>query len=374
MFITLPTKIFGLDISDLSLKAVQLKKIKNNNYIQAINSVKVPSGLINEGVIQDKKKVAQLISKLVKTSTNKFTSNYAVVSLPEPKTFIKVIQIPKKESQKHRVRDLIKKELPRHVPINIDEVQIDWQEVENNHQYRKFLVGAVPTTIINDLVETCNMAKINIMALEVEAQAIERCIMPQKRYIVDNNSWWNKIIKRGQQEKNKINNQEKNNPKIILDLGATRTSIILIDKGVIQFANSIDNISGEKLTKKIAKEKNLTYNEAEKAKIICGSNSKKCKGEILDIIVESINELAKEIINADNFYQDHFGEDTNNIEILLCGGGANLFGIEKMLSEKLKRKVLIAEPTINLKIKPTKKINNIYSYTTAIGLSLRDYF
>ncbi len=372
MFITLPTKIFGLDISDLSLKAVQLKKIKNNKYIQAINDIKVPAGLINEGTIQDKQKVAQLIKKLIKTSNNKFTSNYAVVSLPEPKTFIKVIQIPKKDSKKHRVRDLIKEELPRHVPINIDEVQIDWQEVENNHQYRKFLVGAVPTAIINDLVETCKMADINVVALEVEAQAIERCIIPQKKYPVKNNFWFSKIIKK---EKEKtIQDFKKNNPKIILDLGATRTSIILIDKGVIQFANSIDNISGEKLTMKIAKEKNLKYDEAEKAKIICGSNPKKCKGEILNIIIESINELAKEIINANNFYQDHFGKDTNNIEILLCGGGANLSGIDKMLSEKLKREVNVAVPTTNLKSETLKQVNNIHSYTTAIGLSLRNYF
>ena len=61
MLNTPPTKIFGLDISDLSLKAVQIKKKKGVSYIQSINSISVPPGLIVEGVIQDKKKVAQLI-------------------------------------------------------------------------------------------------------------------------------------------------------------------------------------------------------------------------------------------------------------------------------------------------------------------------
>jgi len=371
MLITSPTKTFGLDISDLSLKAVQLKRVKNINYIQAINSIRVQPGLIIEGVIQDQKKIAQLIKKLIEKSPNKFTSSYAVVSLPEPKTFIKVIQISKSAAQKNKIRDLIKEELPRHVPINIEEIQIDWQEVENNNKYRKFLVGAVPTTIVNALVETCKIARINITALEVEAQAIERCIISQKQFKATEVSWVGKIFKH--QDKNKTNLEENKCPKIVLDLGATRTSIILIDKGIIQFANSIDNISGEKLTKRIAKEKNLKYEEAEKAKLICGTDPKKCKGETLNIITESINDLAKEIINANTFYQDHFGKDTNNIEIVLCGGGANLSGIDKILKEKLKRKVTIADPTININGAGIKQLGNIHSYTTAIGLALRNY-
>lgn len=371
MFITTPNKIFGLDISDLSLKAVELKEIKNNNYIQAINSIKIQPGLIIEGVIQDKKKVAQLINKLINKATDKFTSKYAVVSLPEPKTFIKVIKIPKRDIKKHQIHDLIKTELPRHVPINIDEVQIDWQEVGSDNKYRKFLVGVVPTLIVDNLVETCKMANIEIVALEVEAQAIKRCIFPQKHNQQTPTPWLNRVI-RHQKEKQNKKLIKTEYPKIVLDLGATRTSIILIDGGIIQFANSIDNISGEKLTKKIAEEKGLKYAEAEKAKIICGTDPKKCKGETLNIITKTINELAQEIINANNFYQDHFGKDTNDIEIILCGGGANLKGADKILTAKLKRKVVTADPTINLNKLEKQNINNIYSYTTAIGLALRN--
>lgn len=338
----------GLDISDLSLKAVQIQKKARINTIRALNWQAVPAGLIEEGVIKDEDKIAKLIRRVIEKSTDKFTTQYAAISLPEPKTFIKLIDIASKKIEGHKIRDLIRKELPRHIPIDINEMQIDWQEVNNGHKYRKFLVAAVPKTIVEEYVKVCNMAGIEVVALEVEAQAIERAILPR------------------------VKNKDSEGVKIILDLGASRTSIILLDRGMIQFANSIANLSGEKITEKIMEKKNLSHDKAEKAKLICGSSPKKCKGVILEIINEAIDELVKEIINAINFYQDHFAGQTKDLQIILCGGGANMNNIDKTLEEKLKRKIVIADPLANISSELPKKVGNIEAYTTAIGLALRN--
>ena len=159
---------------------------------------------------------------------------------------------------------------------------------------------------------------------------------------------------------------------MIVDLGASRTGLIVVDNGLIQFANSLAHISGKSITERISRKKSLSLIEAEKAKLICGSNPKKCKGIILDVIEDAINELIGEIIGALEFYENHFSKSTENMEIVLCGGGANLSGLDVAIKEKLRRNVLIADPLINTSNKLPRNVKNIASYTTAIGLALRN--
>ncbi len=367
-FITSPNKILGLDISELSLKAVQIKKSRGKKFIQAMNSIKLPAGLIDEGVIKDHPKVAGLIKKLIGGAQNKFSTKYCGVCLPEPKTFIKVVEIPYKETQKQKVQEIIMAELPRHMPVSMEEAQIDWQEVGNDHKQRKFLVGAVDRQIADDYVRVCEMAGLKVAALEVEAQAIVKSITAERGGGKHRTNWIDKLKKKEMVSEVKADDS----PKIILDLGATRTGLILMDHRVIQFANSLANISGEKITNRIMEEKKLSYGQAEKTKVLCGINPKKCRGAVMTIINEAIENLLKEIIDADNFYQTHFGQETHSIEIILSGGGAHLSGIDSVLAEKTKRKVSVANPLINLEETLPKKVANVSAYTTAIGLALRN--
>jgi type IV pilus assembly protein PilM len=367
-FITSPEKILGLDISELSLKVVQIKKRKGKKNIQAMNSINVPAGLIEEGVIKDQAKLAKLIKKLIKNAATKFTTKYAVVCLPEPKTFLKVIEVANKEIDQRSTKEIIMDELPRHMPVSMEEAQIDWQEINGSQKQRKFLIGAVPSSVANEYIKVCQMAGLKVVALEIEAQAITRCILTEP------SSAGQGLAKLSWRSKNKKDaTADYDRPKIILDLGATRTGLILVDHGIIQLTSSLSQISGEKITSKIMIEKKLSYSQAEKAKIICGINPRKCRGAVLAIIKNTVDDLLKQIINADNFYQDHFGQETHDIEIILSGGGAHLSNIDKFLEASMKRNVSVANPLLNLEDILPKKVKNLSAYTTAIGLALRNY-
>lgn len=370
-FVASPNKILGLDISELSLKAVQIKKKKGRREIQALSSSRVPAGLIEEGVIKDRKKVAKIISQLVGGKQGKFTTKYAVITLPEPKTFIKVIEVADKQITEHKPREVIMRELPRHMPLTMEEVQVDWQEIGRVRGRRRYLVGAVDKAIADDYTAVCEMAGLEVVALEVEAQAIVRTIFPENKKAMGGRGWWDGWPwKKQEKDQGRIDKLE---AKIILDMGATRTGLMVMDKGIIQFVNSLADISGEKITKKIMQGKKLSFAQAEKAKIICGMSPKKCRGAVQEIIKAAIDELAREIINADEFYQTHFGQETHEIEIVLTGGGAELAGIVETLQQKLKRSVSKGDPLANVNKALPRKINNLPAYTTAIGLALRNY-
>lgn len=380
MFITSPKKSFGLDISDLSIKAVEIEQQGSKRYIKAMKSTVIPDGLISDGVIQDEKKVAKIIRKLVETG-EKINTQYAVVSLPETKTFIKVIEITENEENRKSASELIKEELPKHMPISVEQAHLDWQPVYDQPKKKKFLVGAVEEEIADSYVRLCHQAGLEIVALEIEAEAIMRAItrMPSRYGVIQklmgriNGGEKNENKNEGKKKKRKAEESGESAPKIIVDLGAHRAGLILAENGIIQFSNSLQNISGKMITEIIAQKKNLTFAEAEKVKLICGSNPKKCRGAVLETVQSMLDEIAREIINAIEFYQTHFKRQAD-IEVILVGGGANMSGIEKTLQDKLKRPVSIGRPLINVEIgQKGEKHKNILAYTTAIGLALRRF-
>lgn len=363
-FITSPTKILGLDASDLSIKALQLEQKHGAYEIRAWNSFNLPKGLIEEGVIKDFDKTAQAIRNVIETSKNKFTTKYAVLSLPETKTFIKVIEVPRKNGS---TREIIEKELPRHVPVDLNEIELDWQEVADTPKKRKFLIGIVPKKIADDYVKVAEMAGLSPVALEIEAQAIVRSIIKSNHN--NNGTWWKKVVNNKLEQNCKKTRQ---NPILIVDLGATRTSLILINNGVIQFTNSLSHISGELITANIAEIMKLPYKDAEKLKKICGDSPKKCKGKVRDIIKKMISSLAEEVKNAEIFYESHFSESTRGMELLLCSGGSNLIEVDKDIGAMVNRQAFVANPLINIKHNmKTDEQKNFLPYTTAIGLALR---
>jgi type IV pilus assembly protein PilM len=325
-----------------------------------------------EGMIKDQEKVAALIKELIgKGKENHFSTKYAVMSLPETKTFIKVIEIQQEEDDKESIRSILQRELPRHVPIEMAEAQIDWQEMSGNGKTRKFLIGAVEKTVADEYVKVAELAGLEVAALEIEAQAIVRSVLPVDKRKEEGGFF---KLKRKPEKNNLEKINAPNGPKIILDMGATRTSLIMFDQETIQFTNSFPNISGRKITEKIVAKTKLPFGEAEKAKIICGINPKKCKGAILEIIKDTIDELIKEVVNAEEFYQTHFGGGAGKTEIILCGGGSNLSNLAFTLKDKTKREITIADPLINTAGLASKEgIKDILSHTTSIGLALRNY-
>ena len=157
-----------------------------------------------------------------------------------------------------------------------------------------------------------------------------------------------------------------------MDLGATRSSFIIYDHGVIQFSLSLA-FAGQEVTEKISNAMNLELAEAEKMKKECGLDPKKCKGNLKSALEGSLNELADKITQAIQFYKMHFPEKNPLTGIRLCGGGANLPALENYLSAKLKLKVRKANPWVNLFPAGQLPMDEEHSllYATAIGLAIR---
>jgi Tfp pilus assembly PilM family ATPase len=86
----------GLDISDTSLKLVQLKKKGSKIKIQAMGRVELPIGTIEKGEIKNQRSFLESLEKLItKPKFGNINNNEIVACLPESKTYIELIKVAK---------------------------------------------------------------------------------------------------------------------------------------------------------------------------------------------------------------------------------------------------------------------------------------
>lgn len=75
-------KFLAVDISDLAVKVLELEKNGNTDKIRSFSSFDIPAGMIEDGRILEKEKVAEIIKKAIKNAGPKKISTKKVVCSP----------------------------------------------------------------------------------------------------------------------------------------------------------------------------------------------------------------------------------------------------------------------------------------------------
>lgn len=355
---------FGLDISDLSLKLIKLKKKGKFLDLASVGQSKIEPGIVEGGEIKEEGALIELIKKsLEKIQGEKLKTKYVIASLPEEKGFLEVIQMPKMKEEE--LAQAIYFEAENYVPLPIKEVYLDYRIVPplyNHLDHLDVLIAASPKKIINSYVDCLKKAGLIPLALEIESLAVARALVKDEKSLT---------------------------PILLIDLGEVRTSLIIFAGSSLRFTTSLP-ISGQKFTEIIAKTLKITKEKAEEMKIKYGiKNSREEKArEIFEATIPILTDLVEQIQKYIDYYQAHAGHEhlppngKTVSYVLLCGGGANLKGLPEFLSSQLKLPVKCGNPWVNILAKPeegTKLLAHERSlaFTCALGLALRgtkDYF
>lgn len=368
-FLTLKPEAFGLDIADSSLKIIKLKKRGKFLGLASFGGARIKPGIIEKGEIKDKDALAKIIKEAVsKVKGEKIKTKYVVISLPEEKAFLQVIQMPLIGEEE--LKKAVYFEAENYIPLPIEGVYLDFQIVKpiSNHlDHLDILITALPKDIVDPYVFCLKKAGLIPKILEIESQAIARAL---------------------------IRDEVSPYPLLLIDLGATRTSFNIFSGYSVRFTSSVP-ISSQKFTEAISKNLEISLAEAENLKIKYGLERKqrlkiksKTKKEIEGKrIFEAIAPLLKDLVEKIKTYltyyhthvhHEHLPLNSKEIEkILLCGGGANVKGLTDFLSFELKIPVELGNPWVNILPEPLKEVPELsyeksLSYTTALGLALRE--
>lgn len=359
----------GLDISPLSLKLVQFNKKRGKIRIQALDKIDLPSGLIVGGEIKNKPELIKILKEFIaKPKYGRVTSDRAIVCLPETRTFVKLIEV---ERGPNNLSDIMEAEIEKNVPMLMDEIYYDWQVIERRKDSYSVLIGAAPRKIVDEYNVLFNEVELLVEAMEIEPLSLTRSLLKEESPGFA-----------GGYDKNYI----------LIDMGATRTSLVFYSRNTILFTISLA-ISGEKITNDIAETLKITREQAEKAKVLCGLDEERAEGVIGKILFQTITELNAKINEGIKYYENYYSARGPLSQIILCGGGANIRGIAQIISQAAKIGTQKGDSLINLN-EPDKALElfgKIFSgssevdsqntprdhsliFTTAIGLGLRGLF
>jgi type IV pilus assembly protein PilM len=369
-FLKLKTEAFGLDISDLSLKIIKLKKTKRGLELASFGKKEIKPGIIKDGKIIREEELTETIKGAFKEiGGQKLKTKYVIASLPEEKAFFQVIQMPK--VAKEDLRSAVIFEAENYIPMPIEKVYLDFQTIipiKDHLDHLDVLVAAIPKDDVDPYLSSLKKAGLEPKTLEVESLAISRAL---------------------------IKDETTNSSVLLIDFGATRTSFIIFSGRSLRFTSSI-SVSSVNFTEIISKSLGIDLVKAEKLKIKYGLEEKikqksrskekeeikKERSRIFESLVPAIVDLTQQIKKHLHYYQthdfhEHLPSKNNSVsKILLCGGGSTLNGLAELLSSELKLPVEIGNPWINI-LKEGKKetkqlsFNESQSYTTALGLAIR---
>lgn len=351
-FLNTNLKAFGLDLSDLSVKAANLRKKRKALDLSCLDQALIPRGLIKQGKVRKEKELIEFLkSFLSEIRKESFKTNYVVASLPEEKSFLKIIKMPPMDPQK--AKESVKFEIENYIPLSADQVYLDSQIVssaERSKDHLELLVLAIPKEIVDSYLNVLKQSGFQPVALESESLAISRAL---------------------------IKKEKTKQSVLLVDLGATKTTFIAYSNSFPRFTYSIPVSSGG-LTEAISKNLEVNEEKAERMKLKYGLKRKTdTQKKVFEALIPSLVDLSEQLKKYMDYYRTHGSPEKRGIQkVLLSGGGANLWGLTEFLSAQLKAEVKIGDPLVHFPSKSVKNLPNItpeksLAYTAAIGLALR---
>lgn len=336
---------FGLDVSTSSIKIMLLDKAGLGVKVKGFSEIALPKGLILADGISDKKMFSHLFKQaMYKTQFGKIDTSYAVVSLPESKSFVRVIQIPVMSDKE--AESAVPFEAESFIPMPIDQVYLDWQKLSVVGDKMNILIIASPKEFVDKFLSALDELAIKPVALEVESQSCHRSVV----------------------------GESSTDTVLIADINSMRTSLIMVEDGKLQFTSSVP-VAGSQFTESIARTLGVSSTKAEDIKRKVGLKNTPDYPNVKLALLPVLNNLSAEIRTILKFHNEH--SDRKVGRIILTGGSAKLANLPESLAQDFadfpELKVELANPWANLSGLKEPPINSIEAlgFTTAIGLSMR---
>lgn len=372
--LTLKSVAAGVDLTDFYLRIVKLKRQGHDFDLASFGEQPVPAGLFEDGEIKNETELVKVIRQAVtKIKGEKLKTDKVIISLPEEKCFLRIIQFPKMA-----LEDLAKAipfEAENHIPLPLKELYLDFEVIEplvDHLDHFDILLVASPRKIIDSYLRVFKAASLAPLAFEPESLAISRAL---------------------------VKHEMTTEPILLVDFDTYRTNLVVFAGRSVRFTSSLQTGS-KNLIDVLVQGLNVTVREAERIKKEVGIGAQtgtrliektgdyEFEREIINderirnILAPSLSPLVTEVKDFLDFYYSHTGHEHLLLarqgvkRVLLSGDGAHLKGLTHFLAKELGISVALANPWVNILPDAESRVPEEYlqrslSYATALGLALR---
>lgn len=344
--------MLGLDISSTTVKLLELSRSGRRYKVESLAIEALPDDAVSEKNIQDTEAVGECIQKALKKSGSKVKN--AAVAVAGSAVITKVITMPANLADNDsELESQIEMEADQYIPYPLEEINLDFEVIgpsADNPETIDVLLAASRSENIEARTEALEIAGLKPKIVDVEAYTIEKSSSLIAEQIGENED--NRII-------------------AVIDIGATMTSLNVIEDGNLVYTRE-QSFGGKQLTEEIMRRYGLSYEEAGRLKKT---------GGLPDNYIPEVLEPFKETIaqQVGRFLQFFYtaGQHSNVSVIALAGGCASIPGIDELIEGQLEIKTVIANPFANMslssKVNPQSLSNDAPSLMIACGLAMRSF-
>jgi type IV pilus assembly protein PilM len=302
MFLSSSDKsIVGVDIGSSSIKLVGLTRTKRGYHLDSLAISGVPRDCVIDGEIYNIGAVSNVLKDLVKAS--KVRGQSAFTGIAGSGVMVKRVKIPlmpKNELDAH-----IRWEAEQYIPFDIDNVNLDYDIISTNFN-KTGKMDLIIAAARKDQVSAYSAVVYDsgLITEGVDISSIAVYDMYKENY-----------------------GDVKDESVIVLDIGASKTSVNVIEKNKIVFYKEIE-IGGEYFTRRIQEQLNINFEEGETLKV--SSDSGSLTPEVEKILLGEMKNLAIEIKKNIDLYTA-LSSNMPVGEISIMGGGAKIVGVSKII-------------------------------------------
>ena len=323
----------GLDIGSQSIKLVQVQHRRSSARVKTFGQIPTPSGRMENGFITDPDVVGQELGKLV--DRLKLRGAKVVSALAGQQVYTRLLTLPAMKLDEMRHAALY--QATSFLPISIEDVTTDVYPVRyfedgEGKKCEVFFVAARKAQAEN-LIKTCQVAGLKLNRVEIEPLALHT-----------------------------LYHQQLSGEKVkgVLNIGATRSYLAIFQEDILVFVRSIG--FGCTALYQYMKE----------------SGTGNMKLESLHCQDFGCETLMRDIVSELSRLLEYFRLQSKHeelSEIILCGGGARVGGIEEYLSREIGVPVMVGDFAAHIQlpdnIAAKDKSDLTYEYPVALGLAMR---
>ena len=342
--------ILCFDLSDKSLKYIELRRKNGVISVGQFGIYALDDGIIEGGKIKQKDKLIIFLKQI----KGKLKTELITASLPEEKVFLSRIKFPLVDE--YRIKEALSLQLEEYVPLPSDEAIFDYDVLNEPHKNGKqdhldLNLVAFPKSFVESYRDVFTGAGFIPAIFEIEVQAFARAVVPK----------------------------EEMGNVMVIDFGRKRTTYAIVSGGKVQFASTIA-LAGEEIEKAFVLHLKIDKAQVESAKRDIGLIKRKGDEKLFEALIQIVSVIKDEVAKQAAYWASHNEDDKKKEEIakiFLCGGESTLSGLPEFLSSELKMRVELGNPWVNVvsfeDYIPEIERKDSLAYSTVIGLALRQW-
>ena len=348
----------GVDIGTSAIKVVEIKKKAGKAILQTYGAIALgpyadlPAGSVTNLPIE---KTVEALKEVLKQSDAE--GKNVALAVPIQSSLIFTLELPAQIGE-DQIAAIVPTEARKYIPVPITEVAIDYFILPKKEA--SFEEMNTP-----ELTEV-SQGKINVLVVATQNDAVAKARSMVSECGLSASFFEIEIF-----SSIRANFEHELSPVLLMDFGASRTKLSLVEFGMVKSYHTIDRGSAD-ITNSISRSLGISFTDAEKMKKDFGLFGNPAVKELTDIIKIHIDYIFSETNSVLLGYEKRYGRTVS--KIIFTGGGALLKGLSEVAENNFRAEIEIGHPFS--KIGAPQFLEKVLAtmgpeFAVALGLALR---